>query len=141
MAYSTDIADLLTRQLSKFVTLNRHQLAGHVANLDFWLEEVAHAVAVLDGYDARFECMKNAQQRHVARHKTVELDRWDYEHGKPPSPPKHVPDAALGRAKRALCSTAHRFLTRCLDERFIDRERADLAHERLGIDPADFRRP
>jgi hypothetical protein len=37
MAYSSDITKTLTLQIRKFVTLNRHQLAGQVANLDFWV--------------------------------------------------------------------------------------------------------
>ena len=38
MSYSSDIASILAEQLARFVTLNPHQLAGHVPNLDFWLE-------------------------------------------------------------------------------------------------------
>ncbi len=49
MAYSSDITKILTDQITKFVTLNRHQLAGHVANLDFWTGEVRHCLNVIDG--------------------------------------------------------------------------------------------
>ena len=38
MSFSTDVAKLVADQLSRFVTLNPHQLAGQVANLDFWLD-------------------------------------------------------------------------------------------------------
>ena len=55
MSYSSQIADLLAAQLTKFVTLNRHQLAGQASNLDFWLLEVRHCLAVIDGYRERFE--------------------------------------------------------------------------------------
>jgi hypothetical protein len=34
MSFSTDIAALVANQLSRFVTLNRHQLAGQAANPD-----------------------------------------------------------------------------------------------------------
>jgi hypothetical protein len=58
MAYSSDVTRTLTVQITKFVTLNRHQLAGHVASLDFWIAEVRHCLGVIDGYDRRFEQMK-----------------------------------------------------------------------------------
>ena len=48
MSYSTDIAELVAKQISRLTTLNRHQLVGQVANLDFWLGEVQHALAVID---------------------------------------------------------------------------------------------
>jgi hypothetical protein len=79
MAYSSDITKTLTIQITKFVTLNRHQFAGHVANLDFWVAEVRHCLDVIDGYDRRFEQMKTAQMKHISDHGTVEFrlnDSW-----------------------------------------------------------------
>jgi hypothetical protein len=73
MAYSSEIAKILTDQIAKFATLNRHQLVGHVANLDFWTAEVRHGLDVLDGYKARFERLKAAQARYVSEHGTVEF--------------------------------------------------------------------
>lgn len=43
MSFSTEMAGLVAGQLARFVTLNRHQLAGQVANLEFWLAQVRHA--------------------------------------------------------------------------------------------------
>jgi hypothetical protein len=43
MAYLTDISKILADQLTKFATLDRHQLAGQAANLDFWSDELRHA--------------------------------------------------------------------------------------------------
>lgn len=40
-----------------------HLLAGHAANLDFWADEVAHCLAVLDSYETRFERMTLVQQQ------------------------------------------------------------------------------
>ena len=37
------------------MTLNSYQLAGHVLNLDFWSDEVAHCLNVIDKYNARFK--------------------------------------------------------------------------------------
>ncbi|MBI3410516.1 MAG: hypothetical protein HY040_19425 [Planctomycetes bacterium] len=53
MPFSIEIATALTNQLARFTALNRHQLAGQVANLDLWMAEVAHCLVVIDGYNAR----------------------------------------------------------------------------------------
>ena len=73
MASSSHITKTLTVQITKVVTLNRHQLAGHVANLDFWVAEVRHCLDVIDGYDRRFEQMKAAQTAHISENGTVEF--------------------------------------------------------------------
>ena len=52
MSFSTDIAELVANQLSRFVTLNRHQLAGQAANLEFWVVQVRLALDTIDGYGA-----------------------------------------------------------------------------------------
>jgi hypothetical protein len=77
VAYSSDIAKTLTEQLTRFVSLNRHQLAGQVTNLDFWMAEVRHCLEVIDGYGRRFNRLKNGQAQHVAEHHTIEFDLWD----------------------------------------------------------------
>jgi hypothetical protein len=121
MAYSSELADLVAAQLRRFATLNRHQLAGHVANLDFWLAEARHCLDVIDGYWTRFQRMKAAQAAHVARHGTVEFRPDD------PCctttgaiPPKPLPDAELVEPRRAVCEAAYRFLVRCFHENLID---------------------
>jgi hypothetical protein len=134
MAYSSDVAGLLAAQLAKFVTLNRHQLAGQVANLDFWLDEVVHALAVVDGYGRRFRRMKAAQERHVAAHGTVEFEFWDpADTTRKASSPRRVPDAELKDARSALCEATYRFLVRCCHDGMIDERTARSACERIGI--------
>lgn len=66
MLFTTDIAGLVAGQLTRFVTLNRHQLAGQVENLNFWLAEVHHALDMIDGYGVRFVRLHAAQERYVA---------------------------------------------------------------------------
>ena len=143
MSFSTDVAKLVTDQLSRFVTLNRHQLAGHVANLDFWLAQVRHALQVIDGYSARFRLLKAAQQKHVAEHHTVEFDLDDpcCTQGKPDMPRK-VPDGELKGARIALTETTHRFLVRCYSAGLIDEAVFRKACHDSGIefDPTDLAR-
>ena len=139
MAYSADIANLLTDQLTKLTTLNRHQLAGQVANLDFWLNEVGHALAVIDGYPARFTRMKRAQTGHVGEFTTREFelndpDAYLYEaHASAPKPPKPVPDTELREGRRALCQATARFLSRCAKEGLVDESTVQRESERLRI--------
>jgi len=145
VAYSTEIAALLAGQLARFVTLNRHQLAGQVVNLDFWLAETRHCLAAIDGYQSRFERLKAADARHVVEFGTVafELDETRYfDEGVRPSTPKRIPDGELKNARRALCDNAYRFLVRCCREKLIDPATLRLHCDGLGIgvDPADLQR-
>jgi hypothetical protein len=139
MAYSCDLAKLLADQLSRFSTLNRHQLAGQVANLDFWRGEVRHVLDVLDGYPARFAGMRRAQAQYVVEHRTREFDLDDpdarhYEaHTAPPAPLKRVPDAVFREARDGLCRAVDRFLSRCVRERFLDEPTVRRTREALGI--------
>lgn len=134
MSFSTDIADLVAKQLSRFTTLNRHQLAGQVANLDFWLGEVQHALAVIDEYDVRFTRMRAAQEQHVSVHGTIEFDlHADRETGGRASPPRRVPAHELGKARRNLTLAASRFLERCRSEGFLSEEQLSAAIESLDV--------
>jgi hypothetical protein len=127
LSYSSRIAELLTGQLNKFVTLNRHQLAGQAANLDFWLLEVRHCLAVIDGYRERFERMRTAQENHVQGHATAEFplninlqDRErDLEPFKRPEQLRPVNDKKLRQSRGDLCEATYRFLLRCCNQGLI----------------------
>ena len=77
MAFSSDMAKLVADQLSRFVTLNRHQLAGQAVNLDFWLAQLRNGLEVIDGYGKRFQRLKAAQAKHVTEHRTTEFSLDD----------------------------------------------------------------
>jgi hypothetical protein len=143
MPYSTDIVKPLGDQLAKFVTLNRHQLAGQVANLDFWLGEVRHGLAVIDGYGRRFDRLRTAQQRYVSEHGTREflLDDPCCTEGTA-EPPKRVPDREMRESRRALCDAAYRFLVRCYREDLISESvvRGACGELDISIEASDLRR-
>jgi hypothetical protein len=65
MSYSIEQAGLLARQLERFAMLEEHQLAGHVANLEFWLGEACRLLATIDGYPDRFRRLRDGQQAWV----------------------------------------------------------------------------
>jgi hypothetical protein len=134
VSFSSDMANLVTEQLSRFVTLNRHQLAGQVANLDFWLAQVRHCQQVIDGYPKRFDRLKAAQGRYAANHHTTEFEFHDpCCTGRPVAPPRRVPDGELRDARRSLCDAAYRFLVRCFHEGFIEESVLRSACDDLGI--------
>lgn len=147
MSYVTDVANLLTDQLARFITLNRHQLVGHVANLDFWLNEVKHALAVIDDYKPRFERLQAAQQEYMVRHQTIV---YDLEGGDLDERPRKLPGKPLKRlshhelqeARRSLCDTTYRLLVWCYDDEFVDEARLREACRVLdiGVDADDLRR-
>ena len=148
MSYSTEISKTLTDTLARFATLNPHQLAGHVANLDFWLAEARHSVEVIEGYKKRFEAMKAAQMKYVAENHTLEYHYIckDYcpicAKGTPAAPPKRVPHGALNDALRALRDAAYQFLLQCYKTGFIDQARLRDAADSIGtgIDLRDLER-
>lgn len=143
MSFSTDLARLIADQISRFVTLNRHQLTGQVANLDFWMAEVRHGLKVLDGYGERFRSLKTAQQQHVAEHHTIEFDLDDpCCTQRTAAPPQRVPDSELKQARLALTEATRRFLERCHREGLLDDAAFRKACEKSGIEfhPTDLAR-
>jgi hypothetical protein len=142
MSYSTEIATVLAKQLAKLATLNRHQIVGQLANVDFWLDEVRHALGVLDGYEPRFERMKVAQTQYVSEHKTTVFfpDEPDLQSHAPP--PRRVPSSELQEARRSLCDATYRFLVRCHNEKFIEETTLRRYCDELviGIEASDLKR-
>lgn len=141
MAFTTEMSKLVGDQFAKFVTLNRHQLAGQVANLEFWLAEVRHCLEVIDGYGSRFTRLKAAQTEYVEKHDTVEFRVGDREFEDKASPPRRIPDRELREARRSLCEATSRFLIRCCNEGFIDEPtlRRACGELDLGVEATDLK--
>ncbi|MBX3452250.1 MAG: hypothetical protein KF777_22030 [Planctomycetaceae bacterium] len=143
-AYTIAIAEELSSQFSRFVTLNPHQLTGHVANLGFWSDEVAHCLNVIDQYTTRFARMAEAQRQYVTHHRTLEFeldDKWG-ETAKAPPRPRHVSDQERSSTRFRLCDSYYRFLVRCYSVTFIDEARLRKECERhsIGVDARDLMR-
>ena len=141
--YSIALAEQLTSQFGRFVTLNPHQLAGQVANLEFWSDELAHVLEVLDRYNARFEQLAAAQREYVAGHQTQEFrldDQWGESYQTPP-PPRRLADRPRLVARSQLCDSFYRLLLRCHSAGLIDeaRVRKECQRHTIGVDPGDFR--
>ncbi|MBA4030377.1 MAG: hypothetical protein C0478_05725 [Planctomyces sp.] len=128
------------------MTLNPHQLAGHVGNLDFWLAEVAHAHAVIDGYELRFRSMEEASKQYVAANGTREflLNADDFDESyQNVTRQRRLPKLALHEARRRLTDATYHFLLRLHKSHFIDEPqlRRHLDHLRINLDPLDLRSP
>jgi hypothetical protein len=139
-AYSSDLANLLTGQLTKFTTLNRHQLAGQVANLDFWLAEARHSLEVLDGYPFRFELLRAAQTEYVQQHHTIDFCLDDPYLKSTAAKPIRIRDEDRSGPRRELCDAVYRMLLRCFRERLIDesRLRRACAALEIGVESRDI---
>jgi len=139
MAYVTELADLLTKNLERFVTLNDYQLAGHCANLEFWLGEAEHCLRVIDGYQTRFETMASAQADFAKKHHSVDWRTIGPFHdtAQTPKRPNKVPDHERKQARHELEKACYRFLVRCFNAALIDRSMLDRTAARLSISIAE----
>jgi hypothetical protein len=146
MAYSIDRAALLASQLERFAHSNVHQLAGQVANLDFWLDEAAHALRVLDEYPQRFRRLRDAQVGWVEAHGTKVSDycpicRGGCEFGpQTPPAPTRIPAEQIEEARVGLRHSAYRFLLRCHRSGQLDQAAVRAACERIAVvaEPEDL---
>jgi len=148
MAYTLDQADAVAIQLEKFATSYAHHLVGQFANLEFWLDEVSHALKVIDDYSRRFDRMKDAQRAWVKAHRTVVSSghcpfcggKCEFESGKP-EPPTRLPSREVDEARRRLQDAAYHFLLRCFRAGLQDKASLKKLCEKVGtsVDPADVK--
>jgi hypothetical protein len=150
MAYSLEIADAVSRTIGKFVTLNNHQLAGHLANLEFWTRQIENALDAVDGYAKRQRTLEQAQKQYIKTHETRQFSidenearrKYENEFG----PIRAVPDRSridaetLATKRRNIVDSFYRFILRCFKERLLTKEEARQALDKLGIgmEPGDY---
>jgi hypothetical protein len=109
----------VANQLERFAKLSPPQLAGQVANLDFWLEQTRSALRAIDDYGIRFVRMEGAQHRHRDSPHASDIRR--------------VPASELQRARTALVHAAERFLDRCRSQDLISEDEHASAQASLGF--------
>ena len=133
MSYTEEIARPLIETLSKTAGLPTFQLAGHVPNLAFWMDEVKHALIVIDGYPTRFVDMVAAQTQFDIDHPDDAQSRKRHEYDY--QPPKLALSPAFSeRLKRELLNAVALLLNRCLKEELLDIVAADDLRKVLGRD-------
>lgn len=121
LSYIDDICNPLIKTLERSSTLPSHQLAGHVANFDFWMGEARHCLDVIDGYTQRFERMEKAQQSQTEVEGVSEMPLQ-----------RGVKDNERRKLRQKVCATANKFLERCYNEQLIDEEALQAHQEKLA---------
>ncbi|WP_437973493.1 hypothetical protein WMF11_32155 [Sorangium sp. So ce295] len=134
--YSIARAELIAEQIGRFATQHVHQLAGHHANLAFWIAEATAAVRAIDEYQHRFRQLQDAQLSWVRQHDTkitryCPICRGACEFGpQTPDRPRRVPSEDLAAAREAVRGAVRQFLVRLYHAGFVSeaevRRSADL---------------
>ena len=110
-------------------------VAGHAANFEFWTDEVAHCLSVIDSYEERFQRMLAAQQ---AADQAEPLN--DPRPGAPFIPPRivprpgRVPEPLRHYVRSELCRAFHSFAKTSYHNGHIAAEVAHAACQRLSIE-------
>jgi hypothetical protein len=139
MAYTIDRAVGLARQLERFAHSNLHQLAGQVANLEFWLEETDHALRTINEYPRRFGRLRDAQNAWVDAHGTKVAGHCAICGGgcelgaQTPEPPKRIPSQQMEEARKQLKGSALQFLLRCYRAGLVTEAAVRGASDRLEL--------
>jgi hypothetical protein len=149
MAYSIDRAVILADQLERFAHSNVHQLAGQIANLDFWLDEAVHSLRVIEDYPPRFRRLRDAQVAWVEAHGTkvsgycpIGMGGCELRPSKP-EPPSRIPSEQMAEARSRVQRSAYRFLLRSYRAGLLDEAAVRAACDRIGLvaEPEDLERP
>lgn len=132
MSYSVELAQALTAVLERVGKYKTHRLAGYAANADFWLDEIAHTLEVLEGYIGRWKKMREATDRWVDEHPLGPSD-WDLD----TRTPRSIKSSELKEITRQLRSAAKFFLVRCLRSGLLSDQQRRRAEEVLGFEISD----
>lgn len=151
MTYTIEKAELVTQQLRRFETGYAHHVAGHFANLDFWMSEVVAALDAIDTHKQRFENLKDGQQSWAQEHKTkvpvggrcgICRGRCEFDDGskQSPAPPKRKGTTERTNARRELIDATYHLLTRLYRMGLVDEEELRSRCDEIGtsIEPRDL---
>ena len=76
MPYVQDICLALARVMENAVFHKDIRIAGYAANIEFWADEIRHAMDCLAGYDTRFRKLKEARVKEAAKHHVAVDPVW-----------------------------------------------------------------
>jgi hypothetical protein len=124
-SYLKSQTEALAQVLNHATELKAHRLAGYVANLDFWLGEITRTMSNIDGYEQRFQRMRQATASFVATHPG--------QHGSDNRTTKVVKDKDLKELRSILQQSTTRFILRCLNSGLIDLDCVEDAEKKLGF--------
>jgi hypothetical protein len=124
VSYVEAISKPLIQTLDHASALPVNQLAGHAANLDFWVSEAKHCLAVTDGYQDRFGRLRAGQAEYEKQHNT-----------RPNASPirRGTKDQARQELRQSVSKAIERFLSRCSREHLLSERSLEAAFSELGI--------
>lgn len=146
MIYTIEKANLVSEQLRKFKDCFAHQLAGHYANINFWINEVKKSLIALDEYNKRFNIMRDGQSDWIENHGEpiheycpVCKGKCEFSNGIP-SLPRKVESSLLKETRKDLVNSTYYFLVRCYNSKLIDLKTLENYCSEVGtsIDPKDL---
>lgn len=135
MPYVEDITEPLISTLNYVSGLPPEKLAGHAANLEFWLSEVQHALDVIDGYGDRFKKLQDGQ-RSAEELSGLSMDRFLF--GKPIRP--GISDYDLKQLRRRLIDAVSVVLRRCYREGLVSANDLEEYCVRFDLDRRELKR-
>lgn len=135
MSYALELARALQAVFERASELKAHRLAGYAANADFWLTELEHRFAMLDGYVERWKRMRDATLLYVAEHP---MDPRDFGRDSVQTS-RSTKTAELKHARRALAAAAEHFIDRSLRAGLLSAEQTARAEQLLGRPFSDAR--
>lgn len=134
-AYTETIATALTETLTRLSHLATSQLAGQIANVDFWAREVAHGRELLVQYDERFRRQKQAQKSYQEARGAYALQQYQSTSDLSGPPLKRgLKSARIKELDRELVDAFRAFLQRCIAENVLSRDDADTCWSRCCSD-------
>jgi hypothetical protein len=71
--YVQAITEPLIDVLNRAASSSDHRIAGYAANVDFWVHEILHCLAVIDGFQRRQELFVDAVQLAAAAIREAEI--------------------------------------------------------------------
>ncbi|MEZ6142732.1 MAG: hypothetical protein R3B84_19395 [Zavarzinella sp.] len=126
MPYIEDITEPLIHVLTHTGGLPIHQLAGHMANFEFWVGEVRHAFDVIDGYQTRFKKMTQAEKDNAGR--------------RIPPIRRGIKHLELNDLRVRLANAMYHILQRSFKEKLITELQLQQAGDTLGLDIREIKR-
>ncbi len=139
MSYIEDITEPLIQTMNHTGGLPVHQLAGHAANLGFWVGEVRHAFDVIDGYSQRFANMGRSEREYVERQRQRDPKKT-HSHGTGPPLKRGIRDHELKDLRRRLADVMYHLLGRCYKEELITEAALDEFADTLVLDVLAIKR-
>jgi len=131
MPYVEDITEPLISTLTHTGGLPARQLAGHAANLEFWVGEVKHAFNVIDGYGERFEKLKDVAERIGPQFHPFRSEKLIR---------PGISDHELKELRRRLIESVSLVLSRCYKEGFVSETMLEEYGERLDLGSRELKR-